>query len=290
MTVYPFIIQFRWFEITGYGLMMMAGFLVAGWVMQVYLRERQLNQEYAADVVVFGVIGGLIGAKLWYVAISGDPGALISRAGLVWYGGFFGAAAAIALNGWRKRVPLRFSMDLVAPAVVIGYALGRVGCFLVNDDYGVPTSLPWGMKFPEGSPPTSVASLQFNFGITPPEGANPMQILAVHPTQLYEVAAMIAIFAILWKLRNHKHAMGWLFGVYLMFAGAERFLVEFLRAKDDRLLGLFTIAQMTSIVLISLGAYLAYRWWDPTKTPNPDLKSLAVPVDQATGTKQPKAA
>ena len=142
MTVYPFIVHLGPLEVTGYGLMLMVAFLMGGWLIARQLRESQLREEYAADIVAAAVIGGIIGAKLWYVALTGDPGALLSRGGLVWYGGFIGGALAVMLNGWRLKVPLRWTMQVVAPALAAAYALGRVGCFLVNDDYGRPTTLP----------------------------------------------------------------------------------------------------------------------------------------------------
>lgn len=260
MTVYPLVFHLGPIEITGYGLMMMVGFLMAGWVIQHALRERGLNDAYAADIVVAAVIGGILGAKLWYVALYGDPGALLSRGGLVWYGGFIGGTAAVLLNGWIRRVPMRLTLELAAPGLALGYALGRVGCFLVQDDYGVPTRLPWGMRFPEGLPPTTAQNLATLFGVDVPPGMTPGELLAVHPTQLYEVAAMLAVFWVLWRLRKHRHAVGWLFSVYLIFAGVERFLVEFLRAKDDRVLGPFTLAQAASTAVVLLGVGLMVRW------------------------------
>ena len=137
----------------------------------------------------------------------------------MWYGGFIGGAAAIYLNGLRKQVPARITCDLGAPALAVGYALGRVGCFLVQDDYGVPTSLPWGMKFPEGLPPSTALRLNSDYGVPIPDGVNPLEVLAVHPTQLYEAAAMLVVFWALWRLRTHTRGAGWLFGAYLLFAG-----------------------------------------------------------------------
>ena len=259
MTVYPFIIHLGPLEITGYGLMLMVAFLTGGWLIARQLRENNLREDYAADMVAAAVVGGIIGAKLWYVALTRDPGALFSRGGLVWYGGFIGGALAVILNGWRLRVPLRWTMQLAAPALAAAYALGRVGCFLVNDDYGQPTNLPWGVKFPNGSPPSTAANLHA-FGVTVSPGVDPSTVMTVHPTQLYEVAAMLVAFAILWVLRKKGRPVGWLFGVYLVFAGIERFLVEIVRAKDDRLLGPFTIAQLASVVLVAFGALLMVIW------------------------------
>ena len=259
MIVNPFIIHLGPLEITGYGLMLMVAFLVGGWLVARQLRENNLREDYAADIVAAAVVGGIIGAKLWYVALTGDPGALFSRGGLVWYGGFIGGALAVVLNGWRLGVPLRWTMQLAAPALAAAYALGRIGCFLVNDDYGGPTSLPWGVKFPNGSPPSTAANLQA-FGVSVPPGVKPETVLAVHPTQLYEAAAMLVAFAILWVLRKKGRPIGWLFGVYLVFAGVERFLVEILRAKDDRLLGPFTLAQLASVILVGIGTMLMVIW------------------------------
>ena len=259
MTVYPFIIHLGPLEITGYGLMLMVAFLMGGWLIARQLRENNLREDYAADMVAAAVVGGIIGAKLWYVALTRDPGALFSRGGLVWYGGFIGGALGVILNGWRLRVPLRWTMQLAAPALAAAYALGRVGCFLVNDDYGQPTNLPWGVKFPNGSPPSTAANLHA-FGVTISPGVDPSTVMTVHPTQLYEVAAMLVAFAVLWVLRKKGRPVGWLFGVYLVFAGIERFLVEIVRAKDDRLLGPFTVAQLASVILVALGALLMVMW------------------------------
>jgi phosphatidylglycerol:prolipoprotein diacylglycerol transferase len=260
MTVHPFIIHIGPLEVTGYGIMLMVAFLMGGWLIARQLREAGLKDDYAADMVAAAVIGGIIGAKLWYVALTGDPDSLFSRGGLVWYGGFIGGALAVILNSLRLGVPLRWTMQVGGPALAAAYALGRVGCFLVNDDYGRPTDLPWGVKFPEGLPPSTAGNLKNLFGVPVPEGLDPATVLAVHPTQLYEVAAMLAAFAVLWSLRKNGRPVGWLFGLYLVFAGVERFLVEILRAKDDRFLGPFTLAQLTSVIIVVIGLALLYAW------------------------------
>ena len=173
MNVYPLVWRFPvpllgHIEITGYGIMMMVGFLMGGWLIALELRRRGLHEEYAADITVAAVIGGIIGAKLWYWAMNG--GSLFSRGGLVWYGGFLGGAAAVIINGWRKRVPLRWTFQIAAPSLAAAYALGRIGCFIVNDDYGRPTNLPWGVKFPQGLPPSTAENMTSLFGIPMPPG------------------------------------------------------------------------------------------------------------------------
>jgi phosphatidylglycerol---prolipoprotein diacylglyceryl transferase len=246
---------------------MMVAFLMGGWLIALELRRRGLVEDYAADVVTAAVIGGIIGAKLWYVALTRDPGALLSRGGLVWYGGFIGGALAVILNGWRLRVPLRWTMQLAAPALAAAYALGRVGCFLVNDDYGRPSTLPWAVRFPEGLPPSTAGNMQHLFGIPVPAGIDPAVVLPVHPTQLYETGLMLGAFVILWAWRRRARPIGWLFGLYLVLAGVERFLIEILRAKDDRFLGPFTLAQLTSVILVAIGVALLNVW---RTGPSPD--------------------
>lgn len=282
MTIYPFTLHIGPLALTGYGIMMMVAFLMAGWAMQLELRRRRLDEEYAADIVIAAVIGGLVGAKIWYVLITGQWGALLSRGGLVWYGGFFGGVLAVLLNGWRKRVPTAFTVELTAPALALGYALGRVGCFLVNDDYGLPASVPWAMKFPQGLPPSSVGELM-RVGATFPAGTDPNMIVAVHPTQLYETAIMLLAFAWLWSRRGHLHGTAWLFGPYLVWAGAERFLVEFLRAKDDRIFGPFSLAQVTSVVLVITGVWVMQRWNRP-KAGDPAAPEVLKPKAPAAAT------
>jgi phosphatidylglycerol:prolipoprotein diacylglycerol transferase len=293
MTIYPLVLRLGGFEITGFGLMMMVAFLAGGWIVGLELRRRHLREEYATDMVAAAVIGGVVGAKLWYVALTQDLGSLLSRGGLVWYGGFIGGAAAVLINGWRLKVPVRWTMQLGAPALAAAYALGRVGCFLVGDDYGRPTDLPWGVRFPQGIPPSSAAFLQSHFGVVVPAGVDPGTILPVHPTQLYETAIMLGVFAALWKLRARPAATGWLFGAYLVFAGAERFLVEILRAKDDRFLGPFTLAQLTSVGLMLLGGVLMTRWKGGAELPAGDYlagdrngtKVKPSPITQPSGRK-----
>jgi phosphatidylglycerol:prolipoprotein diacylglycerol transferase len=272
MTIYPFVFHIGPVEITGYGLMMMVAFLMGGWLIALELRRRRFSEDYAADMIAAAVIGGIVGAKLWYVVVAQDAGALFSRGGLVWYGGFIGGTAAVILNGWRLKVPLRWTMHLAAPALPAAYALGRIGCFLVNDDYGRPTDLAWAVKFPRGLPPSTASSMQQLFGIPVPAGTDPSTVLAVHPTQIYEAILMLGAFMLLWSLRKSGRPVGWIFGLYLVIAGVERFLIEILRAKDDRFLGPFTLAQVTSVFLIIVGAWLLAKLKPaPDPAPGPYL-------------------
>ncbi|MEO8139568.1 MAG: prolipoprotein diacylglyceryl transferase [Gemmatimonadota bacterium] len=270
MNVYPLKFSLGPLEITGYGIMMMVGFLMGGWLITLELRRRGLYEEYAADITVAAVVGGIIGAKVWYWVLNG--GSLFSRGGLVWYGGFVGGFLAVMLNGWRLKVPLRWTFHLCAPALAAAYALGRIGCFIVNDDYGHSTNLPWGVKFPQGLPPSTALNMQEQFGIPIPAGVDPATVLAVHPTQLYETVLMLIAFALLWRLRLRARPIGWIFGIYLICAGVERFLIEFVRAKDDRIFGPLTIAQVVSLALVAGGFLVMSRLrGDAELSPGPYL-------------------
>ena len=273
MPVYPFNIQLGPLQVTGYGIMMMVGFLVGGWLIALELERRRLNRDYASDIVFAALIGGVVGAKLWYVVLTKDPGALFSRGGLVWYGGFLGGVVAVLLNGWRLGVPARWTIQITAPALAAAYAIGRVGCFLVGDDYGGPTDLPWGVAFPQGLPPSTAGNLAA-FGVKVPAGVDPSTVLAVHPTQLYETLLMFLAFTVLWKLRLKDWGTGTLLGVYLMMAGVERFFVEILRAKDDRFFAGFTAAQLTSVAILVVGVMLFTRLRNAGQVPAGEYLSL----------------
>lgn len=260
MRMEPVILRLGPLELSGFGLLMLAGFVAAAWMVRRELLRRGLSGDYAFEVFATSIVGGLLGAKLWYAALFRDPGALLTRGGMVWWGGLLGGALLVLLNGRRRAVPMRFTLEISAAALALAYAIGRIGCFLVGDDYGVPTSLPWGVEFPRGLPPSTGHYLGAMFGVELPPGTRPEDVLAVHPTQLYESAAMLLACWLLLRLRDHRHGAGWLFGAYLALAGIERFLVEFLRAKDDRLFAGFTLAQAAAAGAVVLGGLLMWRW------------------------------
>ena len=273
MTVYPLIIHLGRFSLTGYGIMMMAGFLVSGWVYARELARRGLDTAVAWDTVVVAVVGGLVGSKLYFAASVGHLGALFARGGLVWYGGLAGGAAGVLAYIWLKKLPVATLLDAISPALVTGYMLGRVGCFAVNDDYGLPSRLPWAVAFPEGAPPTTARNLAEQFHAAIPAATPPDALLAVHPTELYEIALSLLVLWLLWRWRQHRHAPGWLFGAYLVLSSLERFLVETVRAKDDRLFLGITVAQIVSVGLIAAGILMIAR-----RSRAPEPAAAAPPV------------
>ena len=258
--MYPVLFRIGGLTITSFGAMMALSFLVGGWIASRELARAGHDPEIAWDLVLYAAVSGVLGSKLYYLILNwpetaADPvRALLSRSGLVWYGGFILAAAVVAWRVRHWKLSVLHAGDLVAPALAVGYAIGRVGCFLVGDDYGRPTAVPWAVAFPNGAPPSTVENLRGLFGIPIPPGIPGNTVLTVHPTQLYEVAMSLIIFAILWRMRRTPRNAGVLFALYLSLAGVERFIVEIFRAKDDRFFGAFTMAQLISIALVIAGA------------------------------------
>lgn len=256
----PFAYDLGPLQLTGFGIAMLLAFVIGQMVASENLEARGFDSEIMGDVTVAAVIGGLLGAKLYYAMLVGDLGAIFSRAGFVFWGGLIGGIVASAGTILYKKQSFAQVSDAAAPGLAAAYSVGRSGCWAVGDDYGRPWDGPLSVAFPDGAPPSTVANLVQQFGVTGYENVPANTVVAVHPTQLYEVAMGLVMFFILWRLRDHKHAAGWLFGAYCVLAGLERFIVEFFRAKDDRFFGMFTMAQMIAIGFALGGvAWMAMR-------------------------------
>lgn len=237
-------------QFTGFGIAVVLGFVLAQMIAQQEMERLGHDPAPIGDMIVGAVIGGLLGAKLYFVVVLGNWDALFARGGFVFWGGLAGGAAAVlAIARWKK-VPMLRTLEVGAPSLAAAYAVGRTGCWAIGDDYGRPWDGPLATQFPEGAPPSTAGIMASEFGVKFPPGTDPATVVAVHPTQLYQVAMITVMFLIIWRLRKHRHREGWLFGVYLVLAGVERFLVEFVRAKDDLLSFGLTIAQVISIAAI----------------------------------------
>lgn len=250
--MFPTLVKIGNFEITTFGLMMFLAFIVGGWVLAKQFRRYGISEELASSMVVAAALGGIIGAKVYYAILFGDWRLLFDRAGLVWYGGMIGGFLACSWLIWRHKADFLTVADAAAPAGSIGYALGRIGCFLVGDDYGRPTDAWFGVAFPKGAPPTTAQSLR-DFGVPVDPMLPADTILRVHPTQLYETFAALIMFGVLMWLNKRPHRRGLAWGLFCVMLGIERFLVEIVRAKDDRFLGPFTVAQLISVLLVLAG-------------------------------------
>lgn len=227
-----------------FGLMVATGLLLAAYILQADFRRRGITADAFLIIGVAG-LAGIIGARLYHALESpaeffADPASFIfTRFGFAWFGGFLGGFAALLVLAHREKIPALTFLDACSPAACVGYAVGRIGCLLSGDgDYGVPTSLPWGMSFPNGVVPTTQR---------------------VHPTPLYEFFAWMAIACLLWRLGarflRRKQTAGWLFCVYLVLTGAARFLVEIIRLNPRSFLGMSN-AQTASVGSVLLGGIL----------------------------------
>jgi phosphatidylglycerol:prolipoprotein diacylglycerol transferase len=257
---HPFQFNIGPLPITGFGIAVVVSFLVAQFVSEAMMRLRGADPQPIGDMILGAIIGGLLGAKIYFVVVLGNWDAIMSRGGFVFWGGLLGGAAGVLLIAKLKKVPIWLTLEVGAPAIAAAYAVGRTGCWAVGDDYGRPWSGPFAVQFPEGAPPSTAGVMAREFGVAIPPNTDASALLAVHPTQIYEVAMGLVMFGILWRLRTHKNREGWLFGGYCVLAGIERFVVEFFRAKDDALGFGLTIAQTIAIAFIALGvAFLVMR-------------------------------
>ena len=257
---HPFMYRIGPIPLSGFGLAVMGGFVIGGIVSARELNRRGYDSSAVEPIVGAAIIGFMIGAKLYYAALMGTLSVIFSTAGYVFWGGLMGGVAGGMLMARWKGMPVMRVTDVAGPGIAAGYAVGRTGCWAVGDDYGRPWDSPLAVAFPEGAPPSTVANLK-RFGIDAPAAVSPDTVLAVHPTQLYETGLGFIMFLVLWRLRGHRHAEGWLFGMYLILAGVERFAIEFLRAKDDRFFGPLTVAQVIALGMVAGGAvWVAARW------------------------------
>lgn len=225
-----------------FGIFLAAAFLAAGSVAGREFRRKGWDPNLASSAVVWAAVGGLVGARVWILLdawpeFARDPlGFLFTGGGFVFYGGLLGGALAVTLFFRAHDIPWLRGADAVAPAIVLGQAIGRLGCQAAGDgDWGSETTLPWGMAYPYAV-----------VGWDKPPGVR------VHPTPLYEAFAYFAIFAFLWRLRREPLPDGAMLALYFMLAGTVRFLVEFVRVNPRVFLG-FTEAQLVSLALIAAG-------------------------------------
>ena len=254
---HPFSFDVGPLQFTGFGIAVLLAFVISQTIAQRELARRGHDASQIPDLIFAAVIGGLLGAKLYYALVIGEIGDLFSRAGFVFWGGLMGGIVAVLFIAYRKKLDLYRIMDVGGISIAAAYSVGRTGCWAVGDDYGKPWNSRWAVMFPDGAPPSTVRYLT-EFGWKAPAGMSENTVLAVHPTQIYEVVLGFVMFAVLWRVRDHRHAEGWLFGAYCVLAGIERFIIEFFRAKDDRFFGPFTAAQMIAVAFIAFGAVWMY--------------------------------
>ena len=225
-------------ELQSFGLMLALAFVVCGLMVGVRLRELGKPVDWAYEYLFAAMIGGVVGARLWWVVENWSEasddllGSIFTGAGLVFHGGALGGALAVIALAWRKGELNATLFDTGAAPLAAGYAVGRIGCQLAGDgDYGIAWDGPWAMAYPEGTVPTTEE---------------------VHPTPVYETLVMGLVAIWLWRQRDRVRP-GSLFALWLLLAGLERFLIEFIRRNEEVVVGL-TQPQLISLAMIVAGA------------------------------------
>ena len=275
--MYPILFQFGSFTISSFGVMMVIAFLLGNYLLRIDVVAEGYDAIIADDIIFRAAIGGILGAKFYYLIENIPTGQAANNingliniiagiftlngeriafgiqnfgAGLVFLGGLVGGMAAVSWYIYRKNLNWFKIADLAAPFLVLGHGIGRIGCFLVGDDYGIPTNLPWAIAFPNGLPPTNIA---------------------VHPTQLYEMSAYFIIFFYLRYRKRNQTFSGEIIFEYLFLGGLSRFMVEFIRTNTKYNFGL-SGAQYLSILMMAIGAY---QLWKMRRLNNSTAKTIS---------------
>ena len=257
--------------------MMVIAFSLGNYLLRIDVIAEGYDPIIADDIIFRAAIGGILGAKFYYLIENIPTGQAADNingliniiagiftlngeriafgiqnfgAGLVFLGGLVGGMAAVSWYIYRKNLNWFKIADLAAPFLVLGHGIGRIGCFLVGDDYGIPTNLPWAIAFPNGLPPTNIA---------------------VHPTQLYEMSAYFIIFFYLRHRKRNQTFSGEIIFEYLFLGGLSRFMVEFIRTNTKYIFGL-SGAQYLSILMMAIGAY---QLWKMRRLNNSTAKTIS---------------
>ena len=250
--MYPIVFDQFGLQISSFGVMLALACLVGTWICQIRMQEEGIDGELASVFLLYLMFGGVVGSKLYFaadVSIRNDLDfwpLLLSRDGITFYGGLIGGVLMAALACRVHHVSFKVFTDCSAVVMLVGQGMGRIGCFLVGDDYGVATDLPWGIAFPQGAPPT---------------------LEAVHPTMLYESAWLFLGAFVMWKRRR---VSPYLWAEYMIWNGIGRFPIEILRVNDPVFLGL-TEPQVIACTLILSGAALWVHYWRNPYSPPPTL-------------------
>ncbi|MCK4739745.1 MAG: prolipoprotein diacylglyceryl transferase [Deltaproteobacteria bacterium] len=253
--MHPILISFGPIEIRYYGLMYVVAIIVGSYLLKSEVKRKgiSLSEDESMNLLLWVMLGGIIGARLYYVAFNLEFYIdNIKEIPAVWHGGLaiHGGIIGGIFSGWvfvrKHSVPFWYASDACAPVLILGQTFGRFGNFMNGDAHGVPTDLPWGIVFP----PESIAGREFP-GI------------ATHPVMLYEMALNFLIFSLLWfVLRKRNFKSGFIFATYFVLYSFGRFIVESFRADSLMMWG-FRTAQVISIalIIITLAIIIYKKLW-----------------------------
>ena len=275
--MYPELFKIGPFTVYSFGLMLGIAFIVASYLLTKEIERKKLHPNIATEVTLMAIIFGIVGSKAldlienWNMFIQDPIGSAFSPGGLTFYGGLILSVVVIWIYTRKKKIPFLYIADATAPSLAIAYGIGRIGCHLAGDgDYGIPTNLPWGTDYSNGTVPPHIMFRGTDIAKSFPNGFVPDNT-PLHPTPIYEFLMMMVIFWILWKLRKKDWPYGQLFMIYLILQGIERFLIEFLRLNPRLMFGL-SEAQLISVVMIAVGSIGLYYY----KT-HPDINRFTPP-------------
>lgn len=237
--MYPTLVKFGSISVSSFSVLVLTAFLFAYYLFEKEIIRRGKDRSLADLMLLASVIGGLGGAKILFLyqnatltQVLDDPLRYLSS-GYTFLGGLIGSLILVYVVSIFKKVKFWDLTDYASAPLVIAYGIGRIGCLLVGDDYGVPTNLPWGISFPKGAPPT---------------------IQEVHPTQIYDTLCMIVLFFFLWNyLRKKNMPSGWLSAITFICLGMQRFLIEFIRNTTPSFIEGISQAQLISLFLVFVG-------------------------------------
>lgn len=241
--------------VRGYGLMLAIGFLIATYVAGRRAEKRGIPSQMIFDLCLCILIGAVLGARIFHVLQHPNTYSSfwdlfkVWEGGLAYYGGFIlSVAAALAYIRWRKLSTGKV-FDIVAPSLMLGTGIGRIGCLFAGCCFGKPTSLPWGITFPEYS------AAWYAYG---------MKLVKVHPTQIYSSLSLLSLFVILILLQRYARYPGQLFFITALMYSVHRFLIDFLRFYEpEERIGSLATSQVVSIIaiVIVLAAMIAIAVW-----------------------------
>ena len=238
--MYPVLFTIGNQTVTSYSVMIIISFISAYIIGLSEFKRKGIRVNLLDLLFLLSIIGGLAGAKILFLfqnvslPIFFNEPFRYMESGYTFLGGLLTSILLFVLVARWRKVNFWFLGDAVAPALLLAYSIGRIGCFLIGDDYGKPSSLPWAVSFPHGSPPT---------------------FERVHPTQIYDTLLMFIVFLFLWRIRKRDLPVGWISYVTLIILGVERFLIEFIRSTTPSFIPFLSQAQIISIGFIVVGIY-----------------------------------
>lgn len=243
--MFPKLVSIGSLYIPTYGVLVALGFIAALFVTLKLARRSGLPPEKITNLAVYCAIAGVLGAKLFMFLFDAryylaHPSEIISletlQAAGVFHGGFILAliVAVLCIRKWR--LPVLRTMDAFAPGIALGQAIGRLGCFAAGCCWGKECHLPWGVRF------------RSDFAAPVPLDKT------LHPVQLYESAADLIIFAVLYRRFSRSHRAGEAIGLYLVLYSIARFIIEFFREHEQALVGPFSLTQWLALALLAFGA------------------------------------